>query len=39
MQVKKNMLYCLISLVNRANELSARGENIKDLDEAIKKLL
>lgn len=28
-----------VFLVNRANELSARGENIKDLDEAIKKLL
>lgn len=28
-----------IFLVNRNNELSARGENIKDLDEAIKKLL
>ncbi len=28
-----------VFLVNRNNELSARGENIKDLDEAIKKLL
>lgn len=28
-----------VFLVNRSNELSARGENIKDLDEAIKKLL
>lgn len=28
-----------VFLVNRSNELSARGENIKDLDEAVKKLL